>query len=170
MDPTNIKLLLTDVDGVLTDGSIIVHSDGSEEKRFFVRDGSAIVAWRKCGLPIGIITGRPSVVTTHRAKELGVDYVEQCQAMGKIESYEDICKRAGVTDSEVAYIGDDLADLPVLTRVAYPIAVADACAEVRGVAKYVTAEPGGRGAVRDAIEHLLKSMGQWDEVLERYGV
>jgi len=170
MDPTNIKLLLTDVDGVMTDGSIVIHTDGSESKRFFVRDGSAIVAWRKCGFPIGIITGRPSVVTTHRAKELGVDYVEQCQAMGKVESYEDICKRAGVEDGEVAYIGDDLADLPVLTRVGYPIAVADACEEVRDVAKLVTTKPGGHGAVREAIEHLLKSMGKWEEVLDRYGV
>jgi len=166
----NIKLLLTDVDGVLTDGSIIIHSDGTESKRFFVRDGSAMVAWGKCGLELGIITGRASAVTTLRARELKVDYVEQCHAMGKVESYEDICKRAGVTDDEVAYIGDDLADLPVLTRVGYPIAVADACEEVREVARFTTTKHGGRGAVREAIEHLLKSMGRWEEVLERYGL
>ena len=166
----DIQLLLTDVDGVLTDGSILIDSNGQELKRFHVRDGAGIVAWQKCGLKIGIITGRASVITTHRMMELGVDMVEQCSAMGKQEAYEDLLRRAGVDDSQVAYIGDDLADLPVMVRVGYPMSVADGSADVRRVAKYVTTLPGGRGAVREAIEHLLKRMGRWDEVLERYGI
>lgn len=165
----DIQLLLLDVDGVLTDGSILLDSDGRDLKRFYVRDGSAIVMWRKCGLKVGILTGRPSLVTTHRAAELKIDLVSQGKAMEKLAAYEDLCRRAGVTDERVAYIGDDLADLPVLRRVAYPMAPADAVEEVRGVAKYVTERPGGRGAVREAVEHLLKKMNRWNDVLERYG-
>ena len=166
----DIKLLLTDVDGVLTDGAIVIDSAGREIKRFHVRDGAGMVAWSKCGLKLGIITGRPSPVTMLRAAELGIDYVEQCPAMGKVAALENICAKAAVEPAAVAFIGDDLADLPVLTRVGYPIAVADAAAEVIGVAKYVTRAGGGHGAVREAIEHLLKGMGRWDEVLEAYGV
>lgn len=166
----DIQLLLTDVDGVLTDGSILVDTAGQEIKRFHVRDGAGIVAWQNCGLQIGVITGRASVITTHRLTELGVQMIEQCSAMGKQEAYEDLLRRAGVDDSQVAYIGDDLADLPVMVRVGYPMSVADGAPEVRGVAKFVTTLPGGRGAVREAIEHLLKKMNRWDEVLERYGI
>jgi 3-deoxy-D-manno-octulosonate 8-phosphate phosphatase (KDO 8-P phosphatase) len=166
----DIELLLTDVDGVLTDGSIVIDSHGTEVKRFHVRDGAGMVAWTKCGLKLGIITGRPSPVTMLRAAELRVDFVEQCGAMSKVTALENICQRAGVEPSGVAFIGDDLADLPVLTRVGYPIAVGDAVEEVRGVAKYVTRATGGRGAVREAIEHLLKGMGRWDEVVEEYGM
>ncbi len=170
MPTTDIKLLLSDVDGVLTDGSIMFDAQGNELKKFHVRDGAGIVAWQKCGLKFGIITGRPARVTTLRARELGIEYVEQGSALEKVQSLENICAKAGVDLPEVAFIGDDLADLPVLTRIGYPIAVADAVEEVRGVAKYVTGAAGGRGAVREAIEHLLKAMGRWDEVLETYGV
>lgn len=166
----DIKLLLADVDGVLTDGSIVLDSLGNETKMFHVRDGSGIVAWQKLGLKFGVITGRPSRVTTLRAAELRIEFVEQCGAMDKVQALENIGTRAGVDLSCIAFIGDDLADLPVLTRVGYPIAVADAAPEVRGVAKYVTPSPGGRGAVREAIEHILKAAGRWDEVLESYGV
>lgn len=167
---SDIKLLLADIDGVLTDGSIVIDSHGHELKKFHVRDGSGIVAWQKLGLKFGIITGRSSRVTTLRAAELRVDFVEQCGAMDKVQALENIGARAGVDASGIAFIGDDLADLPVLTRVGYPMAVADAAPEVLGVARYVTPSPGGRGAVREAIEHILKAMGRWDEVLEAYGV
>jgi len=168
MDVPEIKLLLMDVDGVLTDGSILIDSNGVETKRFFVRDGSALVAWRRSGRLAGVITGRPSPVTTIRMNELGIDCVQQCDAMGKAEAYERIKTETGVGDDAIAYLGDDWADLPVLRRVAYPMAVADAGEEVRGAAHYVTQAPGGRGAVRDAIEHLLKSMNAWDDVLQAY--
>jgi 3-deoxy-D-manno-octulosonate 8-phosphate phosphatase (KDO 8-P phosphatase) len=167
---TDLKLLLLDVDGVMTDGSILMDETGRETKRFYVRDGSGIVAWQRCGLKVGILTGRPSAVTTQRAKELGIELVSQGKAMKKVEAYEDLCSRAGVQEAEVAFVGDDLADLPVLCRVGFPMAVADAVDEVRGVARYITRHPGGRGAVREAIEYLLKGMGRWDEVLERYGM
>ncbi|MBI1367671.1 MAG: HAD hydrolase family protein [Planctomycetes bacterium] len=170
MPLNNIKLLLTDVDGVLTDGSINVHSDGSETKRFHVRDGAGIVAAQRVGLEVGILTGRPSVITTHRARELGITLIEQGSAMGKVPGYENLCRLAGVTDEQVAYIGDDLADLPVLVRVGYPMSVADAAEEVRGVAKFVTTRTGGQGALREAIEHILKSTGRWEQVLEQYGL
>lgn len=170
MPLNKIKMMLVDVDGVLTDGSIILDSQGQELKKFHVRDGSGIVAWQKLGLKFGIITGRASRVTTLRAAELGIEYVEQCGAMDKAQSLEKICAMANIAPSCVAFIGDDLADLPVLSRVGYPIAVADAAPEVRSVAKYVTPSPGGRGAVREAIEHILRATGRWGEVLESYGV
>jgi 3-deoxy-D-manno-octulosonate 8-phosphate phosphatase (KDO 8-P phosphatase) len=119
---------------------------------------------------MGVLTGRASPITTHRMLELGVDMIEQCTAMGKLEAFEDLCRRAGVEAEQVAYIGDDLADLPVLVRCGYPMAVADAVAEVREVAKFVTTAAGGRGAVREAVEHLLKQMGRWGEVIEGYGM
>lgn len=165
-----IKLLLTDVDGVLTDGSIVIDSEGRELKRFHVRDGMGIVAWQKLGLQVGIVTGRPSSITALRAAELNIDWVAQAGAMEKIAGYERICREAGVDDDEVAFIGDDLADLPLMRRVAYPIAVRDAVDEAREAAKYVTTQPGGRAAVREAIEHLIKQMGRWDEVLARYAI
>ena len=166
----DIKLLLLDVDGVLTDGSIIIDDAGRETKLFHVRDGMGIVAWKKLGLEVGVLTGRPSRVTTLRCAELGIELVEQVSASEKLVAYERLLKRAGVSDEQVAFMGDDLADLPVLVRVGYPMTVADAVDEVRGVVKHITRERGGRGAVREAIEHLLHGMGRWDEVLEHYGM
>lgn len=162
-----IKLLLLDVDGVMTDGSIIMDDRGFETKRFNVRDGLGIKAWQRCGLMCGILTGRASRVVTHRARELGVELLAQ-GSHNKVQTYEDLCRRAGVEDEQVAYMGDDLADLGVMRRVAYPITVPDAVEEIRAVARYVTATAAGRGAVREAIEHLLKQMGRWDEVVEHY--
>jgi len=167
---SDIKLLLTDVDGVMTDGSIHIDSRGCETKRCHVRDGQAIVVAQRVGLRIGIITGRPSPVTMIRARELGIEFVEQCAAMNKVQSLENICATAGVEEHEVAYIGDDLADLPVLCRVGYPMTVADGAAEVRSVVKHTTKQPGGHAAVREAIEHVLKAQGKWEQVLEEYGL
>lgn len=166
----DIELLLLDVDGVMTDGSILVDEAGREVKRFHVRDGMGIVAWQRLGLQVGILTGRPSAVTTRRAAELGIELVSQGDVMEKLIAFENLCKRAGVEEERVAYIGDDLADLPVLARVGYPMTVSDAVAEVREVAVHVTKAVGGRGAVREAIEHLLRGMGRWDEVREHYGL
>jgi 3-deoxy-D-manno-octulosonate 8-phosphate phosphatase (KDO 8-P phosphatase) len=169
MNPTDIKLLLLDVDGVLTDGSILLDETGRQIMRFHVRDGLGIKAWRTLGLSVGILTSRSGRALTHRAAELGIDLVEQ-GAGDKLVTFENICRRTGVLPEQVAYLGDDLPDLPVLCRVGYPMAVRDAAAEVQQVAKYITKQPGGRGAVRDAIEHLLSAMGRWDEVLESYGL
>lgn len=166
-----VKLLLLDVDGVLTDGSILMDSRGHEMKRFFVRDGSMIVAWKRAGFEVGVITGRPSQVTTRRLAELGIDLISQGPASGKLEAYDQLIERAGISDdAEVAYMGDDLADLPVLNRVGFAVAPADGCDEVRAAAALVTEFRGGRGAVRQAIEHLLKCKGLWPQVLAHYGL
>ena len=169
MDHPDIQMLLIDVDGVLTDGGVFLDARGGEMKRFDIRDGMGMVVWRKCGLKLGIISGRPSEVTSRRAAELGIDYVEQCQAMDKAASLENICGESGIDPRNIAYVGNDLADLPVMRRVSYPIAVADAAPEVVSAAKYVTKSRGGYGAVREVIEHLLKAMDRWDEVLDDYG-
>jgi 3-deoxy-D-manno-octulosonate 8-phosphate phosphatase (KDO 8-P phosphatase) len=163
----NIQLLILDVDGVLTDGGIIRDDNGQQIKRFHVRDGAGIVLWRRLQKDVAIITGKESQVVLHRAEELGIEHVYQ-NIGNKLEAYDQLKDELGIKDTEIAYIGDDLPDLPVMRRVAVPIAVADAVEEVRAVAKYVTKYPGGYGAVRDAIEFLCKEMGVWQQVLDRY--
>jgi 3-deoxy-D-manno-octulosonate 8-phosphate phosphatase (KDO 8-P phosphatase) len=167
MSVSNVQLLILDVDGVLTDGGIIRDDAGQQIKRFHVRDGAGVVLWRRLGKDVAIITGKESEVVSHRAEELGIRHVYQ-NVGNKVEAYEQVKDELGVSDAQVAYVGDDLPDLPVMRRVAAPIAVADAVEEVRAVAKYVTKYPGGYGAVRDAIEYLCKEMGLWEQVLERY--
>ena len=164
---SNINLLILDVDGVLTDGGIIRDDSGQQIKRFHVRDGAGIVLWRRLGKEVAIITGKESEVVTYRAQELGIEHVYQ-NVGNKLEAYDQLKEELGVNDSNIAYVGDDLPDLPVMRRVAVPIAVADAVEEVRGVAKYVTKFPGGYGAVRDAIEFLCKEQGLWQQVMDRY--
>ena len=162
-----IQLLILDVDGVLTDGGIIRDDAGQQIKRFHVRDGAGIVLWRRLQKEVAIITGKESNVVALRAEELGIEHVYQ-NVGNKLEVYDQIKDELGVKDTEIAYIGDDLPDLPVMRRVAVPIAVADAAEEVRAIAKYVTKYPGGYGAVRDAIEFMCKEMGVWQQVLDRY--
>lgn len=163
----NIRLLILDVDGVLTDGGIIRDDAGQQIKRFHVRDGAGIVMWKRLGKEVAIITGKESAVVAHRAEELGIEYVYQ-NVSNKLEALTELLEELDIRPEEVAYVGDDLPDLPVMRRVGCPIAVADAVEEVRGVAKYVTKFPGGYGAVRDAIEYLCKEAGLWQQVLERY--
>lgn len=165
--PESIQLLVFDVDGVLTDGSIFLDDDGKETKRFHVRDGFAIKAAMSLGLKVGILTGRSSRVVTHRMMELGVHLVIQ-GAPDKAIGFETLCQLAAVDPTNAAYLGDDLIDLPAMLRSGYPMAVADAVTEVRGEARFVTSTPGGRAAAREAIEHILKAQGRWDEVVERY--
>jgi 3-deoxy-D-manno-octulosonate 8-phosphate phosphatase (KDO 8-P phosphatase) len=162
-----IELLILDVDGVLTDGGIIRDDAGQQLKRFHVRDGAGLVMWRRLGKQVAIITGKESPVVAHRAEELGIELVYQNVA-NKREVFEELCEQINIRPSQVAYVGDDLPDLPVMRRVAQPIAVADAVEEVRAVARYVTKYPGGYGAVRDAIEYLCKEMGLWGLILEKY--
>jgi 3-deoxy-D-manno-octulosonate 8-phosphate phosphatase (KDO 8-P phosphatase) len=162
-----IQLLILDVDGVLTDGGIIRDDAGQQIKRFHVRDGAGIVLWRRLNKDVAIITGKESAVVSHRAEELGIEHVYQ-NVGNKLDVYDQLKDELGIADAQIAYIGDDLPDLPVMRRVAVPIAVADASEEVRAVAKYVTKYPGGYGAVRDGIEFLCKEMGVWQQVLDRY--
>ena len=167
MSLANIQLLILDVDGVLTDGGIIRDDAGQQIKRFHVRDGAGIVLWRRLGKDVAIITGKESQVVSHRAEELGIQNVYQ-NAGNKVEAYDQVKEELGVRDNEIAYVGDDLPDLPVMRKVAVAIAVADAVEEVKAVAKHVTKNSGGHGAVRDAIEYLCKEMGVWQQVLDRY--
>ena len=165
----DVKLLILDVDGVLTDGSIFIDESGRETKRFHVRDGLGITAWLQCGYEIAILSSRISRAVTHRATELGIQRIEQGVAEKHI-GLENLCRNVGVDAEEVAYLGDDLADLPALCRVGYLMAVADAAPEVQQVASFITGRPGGSGAVREAVEHMLHELGRWDEVLEHYGL
>jgi 3-deoxy-D-manno-octulosonate 8-phosphate phosphatase (KDO 8-P phosphatase) len=153
-------MLLLDVDGVLTDGSIVYADDRTELKRFHVRDGSGLKLWRLAGNRAAILSGRASPAVDRRAAELGVAPVYQ-GLDDKLAAFAGLLADAGVAADEVCAVGDDLPDLPVLLRCGLAVAVADAAAEVRAAAHYVTAVPGGRGAVRDAVEWVLKLQGKW---------
>lgn len=157
---TPIKLLLSDVDGVLTDGGLTFDSNGVESKTFNVRDGLGIRLWQKLGGEFGIITGRLSSIVEKRADEL--DIVLLKQGIGdKLPIVKDIAKEKGLSLDAIAYVGDDLPDLPVIEAVGLGVAVADAAAEVRAGADWITETPGGRGAVRELVETILKASGRW---------
>lgn len=162
-----IQLLLLDVDGVLTDGSVVYLDDGTELKRFHVRDGSGLKLWHAAGKRSAIVSGRKSVAVERRAAELGISPVLQGRD-DKLAALAQVLAETGVRPEQVCAIGDDLPDVPVLRRVGLAIAVADACPELRAVAHYTTAAPGGCGAVREAIEWLLKASGRWDDLTARY--
>jgi 3-deoxy-D-manno-octulosonate 8-phosphate phosphatase (KDO 8-P phosphatase) len=166
-----IRLLGLDVDGVLTDNGIFVGPvDGEvvELKRFDIQDGLGQVLMRCAGLPVVWLSGRHSEATTARARELRVEEVLQVAGPRKLEAFGALLERRGLAWEEAAFVGDDLADLPVLRRVGLPIAVANAVAEVKAAAAYVTTASGGHGAVREAIEALLRARGEWSELLDRY--
>jgi 3-deoxy-D-manno-octulosonate 8-phosphate phosphatase (KDO 8-P phosphatase) len=160
-----LQLLLFDVDGVLTDGGIVLDSAGGEAKRFFVRDGSAMVWARRQGLRVGLLSGRRSEVTARRAAELGLDLVVQ-DGPDKRLGYERVRAETGLDDAQIGYMGDDLLDLPVLGRVGLAGAPADAADAVRERAHWVSDLPGGHGAARQFIERVLQARNAWHAVLE----
>lgn len=162
-----VELLLLDVDGVLTDGSILYADDGTELKRFHVRDGSGLKLWRAAGKRAAIVSGRQSAAVERRAAELGITPVLQGRD-DKLAALAQVLAATDVRPEQVCAIGDDLPDLPVLRACGLAVAVADACPEVRRAADYVTTAPGGRGAVREAVEWLLKLSGRWDDLTARY--
>ena len=168
-----IKLLLMDVDGVWTDGKLFyVPGAGGgmvESKAFDSQDGMSLRWAHAAGLETGLISGRASPGVTHRAEMLGVTYIYQ-EHLEKIPPYEEICARAGVADQEVAYMGDDLPDMPLLRRVGLAVAVANARPEVRARVHYRTSAPGGGGAVREVVELIMRAQGTWPQVLEKYGI
>ncbi len=168
-EPTAIKLIVFDVDGVLTDGAIHLDDRGVETKRFHVRDGFAIRAAMRHGIKVGVLTGRSSQCVSLRLTELGVDLLVQ-GSKNKAIGLEIMCQKAGVDPGEIAYVGDDIPDLPAMLRCGYRVAVNDAAAEVRAVADHITHAAGGQGAARDAIEHILKAQDKWEDVLEEFGV
>jgi 3-deoxy-D-manno-octulosonate 8-phosphate phosphatase (KDO 8-P phosphatase) len=161
------RLLIMDVDGVLTDGRIIQDCHGHELKVFDVKDGHGIVMAHRAKLRTGLISGRESETITRRAEELGIELVFQ-KIWNKLEVYERILADTALTHDEVAYIGDDLIDIPLLRRVGLAVAVADAVDEVKAVCHFITRRPGGQGAVREVIELILRAQGYWDTLLERY--
>jgi len=163
----NIKMVIFDVDGVLTDGGIIFDVYGIETKKFNVKDGTGIKYLIRSGLQVAFITGRQSMVVAIRAKELGVTDVFQ-NAKIKIEPYEQLLAKYGLKDEDVCYIGDDLPDIPVMRRVGFPAAVANASAEVKNIATFVTTAAGGQGAARELAEKILKDQDKWKTILSRY--
>jgi 3-deoxy-D-manno-octulosonate 8-phosphate phosphatase (KDO 8-P phosphatase) len=162
-----VKLLILDCDGVLTDGRIILLPDGDETKCFDVKDGHAMVMAQRAGLPIAIISGRKSSVVRARAKELGVAHLHE-MAWVKKEPYEKILAEERLLDEEVCYVGDDVVDIPLLKRAGLGVAVADAVEETKNNCHLVTEHAGGKGAVREVIEFILKAQDKWDEALSRY--
>lgn len=160
-----IKILVVDVDGVLTDGRIIVDSRGQEIKNFYVQDGFGLVAARRVGLKTAILTARTSKPVEHRAKDLQFDKVYQ-GAYPKLKAYEKMLKELRLRDEEVCFVGDDIPDLQVLKRVGFAVTVPHAPVEIKRVANYVTKTEAGRGAVREVIELILKTQGKWKKVLE----
>jgi 3-deoxy-D-manno-octulosonate 8-phosphate phosphatase (KDO 8-P phosphatase) len=164
---TAIKLLLFDVDGVLTDGTILVHSDGSESKQFNIKDGAGIVWAQRAGLSIGLLSARIADATAVRAAQLGIAIVSQ-GISDKLAGYEAILEKAGLTDQQVGYMGDDLPDLPVLKRAGFSAAPADAAPEVLAAVQWVSASGGGRGAARECIEHVLRAQGHWRAAIAGY--
>lgn len=163
-DPALVRLLVLDVDGVLTDGSINLDDHGVETKRFDVRDGQGIAAWIKLGFEAAIITKRSGRAVEHRMRELGVTRIMQGRA-NKSAALDELLAATRLTPPEAAYIGDDWPDMPVLARVGFPIAVADAEENVRALAALVTTRRGGHGAVREAIEHIIRAKGLMPDLL-----
>jgi 3-deoxy-D-manno-octulosonate 8-phosphate phosphatase (KDO 8-P phosphatase) len=162
-----VRLLLFDVDGVLTDGIVLMHADGSESKGFHIRDGAAIVWAQRAGLTIGLLSARSSGATAQRAAQLAIRTVAQGVA-SKLSAYEQIVREAGVADEAVAYMGDDLLDIPVLLRAGLSAAPADAAAEVRARVDWISSAGGGRGAARELIELILRAQERWDDVVQQY--
>lgn len=165
---SEIRLLVLDVDGVLTDGTIFIDDDGRQTRGFHIQDGLGITLWRSIGRAAAILTSKRSTAIEARARMLGIDLIEQ-GAEDKLPGLERLATAAGVSLEETAYVGDDLLDAVVLRRVGYPIAVANAVEEVKELAVYVTGRSGGQGAVREAIEHLLKRDGRWQAALKAIG-
>jgi len=165
-----IKLLLMDVDGTMTNGSVTLLSqpDGTalEIKTFDAHDGQGLTLAQTAGLRTGCITGRESAALLRRAHEMKMEFIYMKQPV-KMLAYEEILQKAGVSDSAVAYIGDDLPDIPLMRRVGLAVAVGDAASEVKEAAHYITSARGGDGAVREAVELILKSKGIWEAVIDK---
>jgi len=164
---TEIQLLVMDVDGVLTDGTVLINGDGSEGKFFNLQDGHGIRMWQRAGLHVAFLSGRFSEATKRRAEQLEVEYcVQDC--FEKLPEFKKILEQTGIAAKKTAYIGDDLLDLPVIKYAGFGAAVANAVDEVKEAADYITTRCGGNGAVREVIEYILKKSGRWEELMKRY--
>ena len=163
----NINFVILDVDGVLTDGGIIIDNKGNETKCFHVRDGHGIKMLIRSGINVALITGRSSKVVEIRARELGITEVFQ-KCFDKRKAYMELAEKYSLDDHEVAYVGDDIVDIPLLQRIGFPVVVADADDEVKASALMVTENGGGRGAVREVCDFILKAKGYWKAILDGY--
>ena len=163
----DIQMLVLDVDGVLTDGTLIINGDGSESKSFNALDGHGIRMWRRAGLKVAFLSGRLSEPTRYRAEQLEIEYCFQ-NCHDKLSELEKLLEQVGLSANAIAYIGDDLPDLPVIRYVGFGVAVANAVDEVKQYADYITTRRGGSGAVREVIEYILKNTGNWQKLTKRY--
>jgi 3-deoxy-D-manno-octulosonate 8-phosphate phosphatase (KDO 8-P phosphatase) len=163
----SVSFLILDVDGVMTDGRIIIDDAGNETKQFHVRDGHGLKLLMRVGIEVIIITGRTSEVVKHRAGELGIHEVHQ-GSRDKVGVLEEIMARRNITGENIAYMGDDIVDVPVFRKVGFAVAVADASDDAREAADYITGHSGGNGAVREICELILKVQNKWDTVVSRY--
>ena len=161
-----VKLFLCDVDGVLTDGSVWM-GGGMEIKRFGIRDGLGLKFLQQHGIKVGWVSRRPSQATQQRAENLKIDFLMQRDS-GKVAAVETLLRQTGLNWQQVCYVGDDIVDLAVLKRAGVGVAVADAVAEARAAADYVTKSPGGNGAVRETVEWILKAQNKWNRVISEY--
>ncbi|MEN6449140.1 MAG: HAD hydrolase family protein [Thermoguttaceae bacterium] len=162
-----IRLILSDVDGVLTDGRLVFDNQGIETKHFHVRDGLGVRLWQRAGYRFGLLTHRSSHIVKVRAAELGISILRQ-GTDDKLAALRGILRELQLTPADVCYLGDDLPDLPVVRAVGLGVAVADACGELRQAAHYVTTCGGGAGAIRETIELILKAQSRWDDVIQTY--
>jgi 3-deoxy-D-manno-octulosonate 8-phosphate phosphatase (KDO 8-P phosphatase) len=162
----DIKLVILDVDGVMTDGRIIIDDNGVETRNFDIKDGMGVVVLMMSGVEVAIITSKKSGAVRHRAEELKIKRFHE-GIKKKTEPYEEMLKEMGITDAQVAYVGDDLVDLSMMKRVGLPIAVGDAVEDVKKHAIYVTKARGGCGAVREVAEMILKAQDKWDKILSK---
>ncbi len=164
-----VKLLLLDVDGVLTDGRIIYDSHGADMKLFDVHDGLGVYALKRAGIPVILITAKGSKAIKPRAKDMQVAAVFE-NIFPKISVLAEILKKYSVSREQVCFVGDDLVDLCLMKKVGLPIAVSNACQEIKQVASYITLKKGGRGAVREVAELILKLQGKWKDIVRLYDV
>jgi len=163
----DIEMLVMDVDGVLTDGTLIINGDGSESKSFNSLDGHGIRMWQRIGLKVAIISGRASEPTKLRAEQLQIEYIFQ-DCHHKLTVFKELLEQVGLSPEKVAYIGDDVTDLPVIRYAGFGVTVANAVDEVKQHADYITTRPGGSGAVREVIEYILKKSNRWQQLMARY--
>ncbi len=167
IDLSKIKMLVMDVDGVLTDGGVIINSDGSESKKFNLHDGHGIKMWHRAGFASAFLSGRVSEATVVRAEQLKINHVMQ-GCTKKLPVFESLLCETGLKADQVAYVGDDVLDLPLVRRAGFGVAVANAVDELKESADYITTLRGGSGAVREVIEYILKNTGKWGGLMERY--
>ena len=163
----SIKAIAVDIDGVMTDGGIIYGTAGMELKRFDCKDGLGVRLWLKAGFDFAVITGRESVAVSERAQDFGLKYVYQ-KCGDKAEVLKRFSRECGVPLNEICVIGDDIIDIPMLKEAGLPVAVGDASMEAKAAAQLITLKEGGRGAVREAIEYILKSQSLWEKVIADY--